>query len=90
MQAALAAADEKLDKLALTDEMLRAKSMAELGAPPPAPEVPQVDGILSVAPAVLGTFAVILFVLNSLGVFGDGGGSLDQMADDLTARLSRY
>eukprot|EP00962_Isochrysis_galbana_P024416 scaffold7496_cov120-Isochrysis_galbana.AAC.1 len=89
VRAALAAADAKLDELALTDEMFRAKSLAELGAPPPLPVTPQVDGVLAAAPAILGIFAVALFLLNNVGVFGDGGGSLDTMADELTARLER-
>jgi hypothetical protein len=87
IRAALAAADAKQDELAMTDEKFRAKSLAELGAPPPLPVTPQVDGVLAAAPVILGVFAVALFLLNSVGVFGDGGGSLDTMAEQLIAQL---
>lgn len=83
----MAAADAALDKLALSDNMLRAKTLGELGSPPPAPVTPKVDGVLAAAPAILGIFAVALVLLNNVGVFGDGGGSLDTMADQLMVRL---
>ena len=67
--------------------MLGAKSLAELGMPPKAPEPPQIDGALTVAPAVLGVFALVLYLLNGFGFFGDGGGSLDAMAEQLTDKL---
>ena len=87
VRAALTAADDKLDRLAESDSMLRAKSMAQMGMPPKVPEVPQVDGALTVAPAALGIFALGLYLLNGFGFFGDGGGSLDTLAEQMTAKF---
>ena len=84
---ALAAADAKLDALAETDNMLRAKSMAELGSPPPAPDsAPELGGALAAAPNILGAIAVGLFLLNGVGVFGDGGDWLETKAASLTEK----
>ena len=84
---ALAAADAKLDALAETDNMLRAKSMAELGSPPPAPDsAPELGGALAAAPNILGAIAVGLFLLNGVGVFGDRGDWLETKAASLTEK----
>jgi len=57
-------------------------SWADLANPRKEPEPPEVPALLSLAPAILGVFSVILFVLNTFGVFGEGP-DLDKLAEDI-------
>lgn len=68
--AALRAAEDKLEELNAVEKA--PASWADLGLPPEAPPPPAIPAWLSVAPAVIGGFSVLLFTLNALGLFGDG------------------
>ena len=66
LQKALDAADAKLDALEAPT------SWAALGEKPKVADAPAVPKLLEQAPIFLGVFALLLFVLNAIGVFGSG------------------
>lgn len=88
IMATIALVDAKLDEMGEKDNILRARTYAELGMPPKKPVDPTaaMGGALTYAPAAFGILAVGLFLLNGFGMFGDGGDVLDNMAAEMTAR----
>ena len=83
MLAAIKRADEATERVWGNDPNTPV-SYASLGENKPAKDVPSVPFALQVAPAVLGIFSVIVFILNSGGLFGDGP-DLDQLTADIEA-----
>ncbi len=66
----LRAAEEKLERLQEQDNA--PKSWADLGLPPEPEPPPAVPAVLQWAPLAVGGFALGLFALNAIGVFGEG------------------
>ena len=56
-------------------------SWADLGLPPVPEQDPAVPAFLSAAPIVLGVFSVFLFLLNAVGLFGEGP-DLDALVEE--------
>ena len=79
--AALQAASDKLEELNSVEAKSAPTSWADLGLPPEPDNGPEVPAFLSVAPAVIGGFSVLLFLLNSVGLFGEGP-DLDALAEE--------
>lgn len=86
LQKALDAADAKLDALEAPT------SWAALGEKPKVADAPAVPKLLEQAPIFLGVFALLLFVLNAIGVFGSGPEleALPQNAPLNTAAASKF
>jgi hypothetical protein len=59
----------------------QAKSWADLGLPAKGPEEPAVPAFVSYAPLVVGGFSLTLFLLNAVGLFGDGP-DLDALVEE--------
>ena len=78
VRAALEAAENKLEGL---NEVGQAKSWADLGLPAKGPEEPAVPAFVSYAPLVVGGFSLTLFLLNAVGLFGDGP-DLDALVEE--------
>ena len=77
--AALRAAEDKLEELNKVEKA--PTSWADMGLPAepiPQPEIPQ---LLQVAPLAIGAFSVLLFLLNTVGLFGEGP-DLDALAEE--------
>ena len=81
-KAAIEKAEEKLETLnEVGGRSGSPSSWADLGLPTePVPEV-EIPAILQFAPAVLGVFSVLLFLLNGVGLFGEGP-DLDALAEE--------
>jgi hypothetical protein len=77
---ALRKAEEKLEELNKVDGKAPS-SWADLGLPPEAEPAPAIPQLLQVAPLVLGGFSVLLFLLNAVGLFGDGP-DLDALVEE--------
>ena len=77
-------ADEATDKVWGQDPNTPT-TYASLGERKEAQEAPSVPGWLQVAPALLGISSVIIFILNSGGLFGEGP-DLDGPVDGRAAR----
>ena len=78
--AALSKANDKLDDLN-TVEKLAPTSWADMGLPMEADRGPPVPAYVTQAPLVVGGFAFGLFVLNAIGIFGEGP-DLDALVDE--------
>jgi hypothetical protein len=75
----LEAANAKLESL---NEVEKAPaSWADLGLPDKGPAPPAVSPLVSAAPLVVGAFSVLLFLLNAVGLFGDGP-DLDALVEE--------
>ena len=78
--AALERANEKLEQLNKV-EKLAPKSWADLGVPAEAEPDNPMMGAVSVAPLIVGAFSVGLFLLNTVGAFGEGP-DLDALVEE--------
>ena len=72
-------AEDKLEELNAIEKA--PASWADLGLPPEAPPPPAIPAFLSVAPAVVGGFSVLLYILNAVGLFGEGP-DLDALVEE--------
>ena len=79
-RAALEAADDKLESLNQVEKMAPT-SWADLGIPLEKDDAPVVPAFVSQAPLFVGGFSVMLFLLNSFGLFGEGP-DLDALAEE--------
>lgn len=79
IQASLDAANNKLEEI---NEVQKAPtSWADMGLPKEPERAPEVPFFVSIAPLVVGGFSVLLFLLNAVGVFGDGP-DLDALVEE--------
>ena len=76
---ALRAAEDKLEALNAVEKA--PTSWADAGLPPEPPPPPAVPAFVSLAPLVVGGFSLTLFLLNGIGLFGEGP-DLDKLAEE--------
>ena len=79
-EAALRAAEKKLEELNQPGSKAPT-SWADMGLPEEAPPEPEIPALLAQAPLVLGGFSVLLFLLNGVGLFGEGP-DIDKLAEE--------